>query len=161
MRYLYLLIFFVSLHASTLHLATSTNPSRLNPLLATDSSSAEISDFIFNGLVKYDKDSSTIIGDLAQSFHYENNTTLIFKLHPNIKWQDGVSFSAKDVVFTYNLINSKDVVSPYTAEFRMVKSVEAVDAQMVRVVYKKPYFKAVETWMMGILPEHILKNEKN
>ena len=161
MRYLYLLIFFVSLHASTLHLATSTNPSRLNPLLATDSSSAEISDFIFNGLVKYDKDSSTIIGDLAQSFHYENNTTLIFKLHPNIKWQDGAVFSAKDVVFTYNLINSKDVVSPYTAEFRMVKSVEAVDAQMVRVVYKKPYFKAVETWMMGILPEHILKNEKN
>ena len=68
MRYFYLLFLFVSLHASTLHLATSTNPSRLNPLLATDSSSAEISDFIFNALVKYDTDSSTVIGDLAESF---------------------------------------------------------------------------------------------
>lgn len=121
MRYFYLLFLFVSLHASTLHLATSTNPSRLNPLLATDSSSAEISDFIFNALVKYDKDSSTVIGDLAESFKYENNTTLIFKLRPNITWQDGMKFTSKDVVFTYNLINSKDVVSPYTAEFRMVK----------------------------------------
>ncbi len=161
MRYFYLLFLFVSLHASTLHLATSTNPSRLNPLLATDSSSAEISDFIFNALVKYDKDSSTVIGDLAESFKYENNTTLIFKLRPNIKWQDGVKFSSKDVVFTYNLINSKDVISPYTAEFRMVKSVTALDERTIKVVYKKPYFKALETWMMGILPEHILKNEKN
>ena len=161
MRYFYWLFFFVSLHASTLHLATSTNPSRLNPLLATDSSSAEISDFIFNGLVKYDKDSSTVIGDLAESFHYENNTTLIFKLRPNIKWQDGVKFSSKDIIFTYNLINSKDIVSPYTAEFRMVKSVEALDERTIKVIYKKPYFKALETWMTGILPEHILKNEKN
>ena len=161
MRFIVIFLLFISLHASTLHLSTSSNPSRLNPLLATDSSSAEISDFIFNALVKYDKDSSTIIGDLAQSFHFENNTTIIFKLRPNITWQDGVKFSAKDVVFTYNLINSKDVVSPYTAEFRMVKSVEALDDATIKVVYKKPYFKALETWMMGILPEHILKNEKN
>jgi peptide/nickel transport system substrate-binding protein len=161
MRSVFLLLFFISLHASTLHLTTSSNPSRLNPLLATDSSSAQISDFIFNALVKYDKDSSTIIGDLAQSFYFENNTTLIFKLRQNIFWQDGVKMSAKDLLFTYNLINSKDVISPYTAEFRMVKSVEALHENTIKVIYKKPYFKALETWMMGILPEHILKNEKN
>jgi peptide/nickel transport system substrate-binding protein len=161
MRYFYILFLFVSLHASTLHLSTSSNPSRLNPLLATDAGSAEISDFIFNALVKYDKDSSTIIGDLAQSFYFENSTTLIFKLRPNILWQDGVKMTSKDVVFTYNLINSKDVVSPYAAEFRMVKSVEALDELTIKVIYKKPYFKALETWMMGIVPEHILKNEKN
>ncbi len=167
MHALFLLLIFFSLftssplHASTLHLATATNPSRLNPLLATDSSSAEISSFLFNALVKYDKDSATIIGDLAQSFYFKNPTTLIFQLRPNILWQDGVKLTAKDVVFTYNLINSKDVISPYTAEFRMVKSVRALDARTIEVVYKKPYFKALETWMMGILPEHILRDEKN
>lgn len=161
MRYLYLFMLFISLQASTLHLATSANPSRLNPLLATDSSSSEIADFIFNGLVKYDKDSSTIIGDLAEKFFFENNTTLIFKLHKNVKWQDGEPFSSKDVLFTYNLINSDNVVSPYTANFRMVKSVEAVDENTVKVVYKQPYFKALETWMMGILPQHLLKDDKN
>lgn len=161
MRYIYLLIIFISLHASTLHLSTAANPSRLNPILATDSSSSEIADFIFNGLVKYDKDSSTIIGDLAKSFYFENNTTLIFKLHKNVKWQDGEPFTSKDVVFTYELINSKNVVSPYSATFRMVKSVEALDENTVKVVYIKPYFKALETWMMGILPYHILKDEQN
>lgn len=158
-----LLLIFLSLNifASTLHLATSANPSRLNPLLATDSSSSEIAGFLFNGLVKFDKDSSTIIGDLADEFYYENDTTLIFKLHKNVTWHDGERFSAKDVLFTYETLISPKVVSPYSSAFRFVKSVEVVDEFTIKVKYKQPYFKALETWMMGILPEHILKDEKN
>ena len=76
MRYIFfLLLSSLFAFATTLHLATSSNPSRLNPILATDSSSSEIAGFIFNGLLKYDKDSSTIIGDLASKFYYENNTS--------------------------------------------------------------------------------------
>jgi peptide/nickel transport system substrate-binding protein len=149
----------LSLHASTLHLAASSNPSRINPILATDSASSEIAGFIFNGLVKYDKDAKAIIGDLAESYRFENNTTLRFTLRENVTWQDGVPFTAEDVVFTYELINSPKVVSPYTSTFRMVSSVEAPDARTVRVVYKEPYFKALETWMMGILPKHLLEQE--
>ena len=147
--------------ASTLHLATSTNPSRLNPILATDSSSAEISGFLFNGLVKYDKDLSTIVGDLAKSFYFEDDKTLIFKLHENVKWHDGAKLSASDVVFTYNVLISSKISSPYSANFRFVQSVEAVDEFTVRVKYKEPYFKALEIWMMGILPQHLLKDEQN
>jgi len=142
-------------------LATSANPSRLNPILATDSSSSEITGFLFNGLLKYDKDSSTIIGDLAKEFYYEDDKTLIFKLHQNIKWHDAQKFSAKDVVFTYKTITSPRIATPYSANFRFVKSVEALDEFTVKVIYKEPYFKALETWMMGILPEHILKDEQN
>lgn len=129
--------------------------------MATDSSSSEIAGFIFNGLLKYDKDSSTIIGDLATEFFYEDNTTLIFKLNPHATWHDGVKLSARDVVFTYETLMSPQVVSPYSANFRFVASVEALDDLSVRVKYKEPYFKALETWMMGILPQHILKDEKN
>lgn len=163
MKYLFLFLFLltVELFASTLHLATSTNPSRLNPILATDSSSSEIAGFIFNGLVKYDKDYSTIIGDLAEKFYYENNTTLIFKLKENVTWHDGHKFSAEDVVFTYKILTSPTVVSPYSANFRFVKSVEAIDELTLKVIYKQAYFKALETWMMGILPFHLLKDEKN
>ena len=156
-----LLIFCVHLFSSTLHLATSANPSRLNPILATDSSSSEISGFIFNGLVKYDKDSSTIIGDLASSFYYENNTTLIFELNKNAKWHDGENFTAKDVLFTYKTLISTKISSPYSANFRFVKDVEIINPHKIKVTYTKPYFKALETWMMGIIPEHILKTEEN
>ena len=161
MKILLLLFLSLKIFASTLHLATSANPSRLNPLLATDSSSSEIAGFLFNGLVKFDKDSSTIIGDLAQEFYYENNTTLIFKLHKNVLWHDGAKFSAKDVLFTYKILVSPKVVSPYSAAFRFVDSVEVIDEFTIKVKYKQPYFKALETWMMGILPEHILRDEKN
>ncbi|MCW8895520.1 MAG: peptide-binding protein [Sulfurimonas sp.] len=161
MKYLLFLFLSINLFSSTLHLATSTNPSRLNPILATDSSSSEITGFLFNGLVKYDKDSSTIIGDLAKEFYYEDDKTLIFKLRENIKWHDGEKFSAKDVVFTYNVLVSPKISSPYSASFRFVQSVEAVDELTIKVKYKEPYFKALETWMMGILPEHKLKDEEN
>ncbi len=161
MRSVLFLLIFLNLYSSTLHLATSANPSRLNPLLATDSSSSEIAGFLFNGLVKYDKDSSTIIGDLAGKFWYENNTTLIFKLKENVLWHDGEKFTAQDVLFTYQTLISPNISSPYSAAFRFVKNVEALDEYRVKVTYTKPYFKALETWMMGILPKHILKNEEN
>jgi len=148
-------------NATTLHLATSSNPSRLNPILATDSSSAEITGFLFNGLVKYDKDSKEIIGDLAKKFYFKDNKTLIFELRKNVLWHDGKKFTAKDVLFTYKTLISDKIVSPYSSDFRFVKSVKILNDYKIEVTYTKPYFKALETWMMGILPEHILKNEKN
>ncbi len=38
--------------------------------------------------------------------------------------------------------------------------VKALNDFTVEVKYKYPYFKALEVWMMEILPEHILKDEK-
>ena len=147
--------------ASTLQLATSSNPARLNPILATDSSSGEIVGFLFNGLVKFDKDSKEIIGDLAEKFYFEDDKTLVFELKHGVKWHDGEEFTAKDVLFTYNTIMSDSISTPYSSSFRFVKSVEMLNKYKIKVHYKKAYFKALETWMMGILPEHILKNEKN
>ena len=162
MKKTFLLLFLSSwLFASTLHLATSTNPSRLNPILATDSSSAEIAGYIFNGLVKYDKDANKIISDLAEKFYFVDDKTLIFELRKNVKWHDGAAFSAKDVLFTYQTLISDKISSPYSSGFRFVKSVKILNPYKIQVNYKEPYFKALETWMMGILPEHILKDEQN
>jgi len=161
MKFLFVLFLSWSLEATTLHLATSTNPARLNPILATDSSSSEIAGFLFNGLVKFDKDSKIIVGDLAEKFYFVDDKTLIFELKRNVKWHDGTAFSAKDVLFTYQTLISDKISSPYSAGFRFVKSVKILDKYRVEVKYKQAYFKALETWMMGILPEHILKDEEN
>jgi len=162
MKALFIFLFFtLYLMSSTLHLATSSNPSRLNPILATDSASSEISGYIFNTLVKYDKDAKKIIGDLAKSFYFENNTTLIFKLRKDVTWHDGVKFSAKDVLFTYETLLSPKVISPYSSSFRFIKKLEIIDNYTLKVIYKQPYFKSLETWMIGIIPYHILKDEKD
>jgi peptide/nickel transport system substrate-binding protein len=161
MKYFFLLFISWSLMASTLHLATSTNPSRLNPILATDSSSSEIAGFLFNGLVKYDKDSKEIVGDLAHKYYFKDEKTLVFELRKDVKWHDGEEFSAQDVLFTYKTLISDKIVSPYSSGFRFVQSVQILDKYTIQVNYKEPYFKALETWMMGILPSHLLKNEQN
>ncbi len=161
MKYLILVIFFINnLVSSTLHLSISSSPSRLNPLLATDSASGEIAGWIFNSLVEYDKDGN-IVPKLAQSWSFEDNKTLIFKLKKNIKWSDGKSFNADDVVFTYKLITSPKIYTPYSDEFRYVQSVQKLDDFTIKVKYKKPYFKALNTWMISIVPKHILKNQKD
>ncbi len=159
---LYILSFsFTSIFAnSPLELSISASPARINPLLATDSASAEISDRLFNGLVKFDTNGS-ITGDLAKSFSFEDNRTLIFTLHSGIKWHDGVEMTSDDVVYTYNLLQSPKLVTPYKDDFRYVKSVEAIGKYGIKVVYKEPYFKALSIWMMGILPKHLWEREDN
>jgi peptide/nickel transport system substrate-binding protein len=159
--FIFITLFFNFLYSSTLYLSISSNPSRLNPILATDSASSEISGFIFNGLVKYDKNLTNIVGDLAKNYYFKDKKTLIFNLRKNIFWHDGVEFSADDVVFTYKTIISKNIISPYSSDFRFVKSVKALDKYSIEVKYTKVYFKALEIWMMGILPKHILENEQN
>jgi peptide/nickel transport system substrate-binding protein len=150
----------IYLSASTLHLSISSSPSRLNPILATDSASGEIASWVFNPLVEYDKDGK-IIPRLAKSWHFEDNKTLIFKLKKGIKWSDGKSFDANDVIFTYKLITSPKVFTPYASEFRYIKNIKKLDDYTLKVTYKKPYFKALNTWMTSILPKHLLENKKN
>lgn len=161
MKIILLLLQSVWLIASTLHLSASSNPARLNPLIATDSASSSIAGFIFNALVKYDETGLKVEGDLAESYRFINPTTLEFKLRRNVKWHDGKPFTARDVIFTYNLIKDPKTITPYATDFRVVKSLSAPDPHTVRVSYTKPYFKALEIWMMGIVPEHILKHEKD
>ncbi len=157
---IYLIFYIGVLSASTLNLSISSNPSRINPILATDSASGEISSWIFNALVKYDKNGK-VVPELAKSYEFADNKTLIFHLRDDVKWSDGKHFTAKDVLFTYNTIISPKVFTPYADDFKDVKSVEMVDKYTIKVTYKTPYFKAVEIWMMGILPYHLWKNSKN
>lgn len=154
------LILSTALFSSTLNLTIAGFPARLNPLLATDSVSSSISSYLFDSLVKYDKHGN-IVPDMAKSWRFEDPKTLIFTLRDDIFWHDGKSIRSSDVVFTYNTAISDKVFTPYASNFRMVASVEALDLITVRVTYKEPYFKALETWLMPIIPEHILSKESD
>ncbi|MDY0320991.1 MAG: peptide-binding protein [Arcobacteraceae bacterium] len=157
-HFLYIILFVSYVQASQLNLTISSNPSRLNPVLANDSASSEIADHLFNGLFKYDKDGNIVV-DLAESYSFENDTTLIIKLKKNVLWHDGHKFSAKDVLFTYQTIISPKVFNSISSSFAVVKEVIEVDEHTIKVIYKQPYYKALEIWMSGMLPYHILKDE--
>lgn len=155
----YLLII-TYLSAGTLNLSMSSSPSRLNPILANDSASSEISDWLFNGLFKYDKNANPTV-ELAKSYKFETPTKLIVKLRDDVLWHDKEKFTSKDVIFTYEKIIDPKVLNSIKSNFAQVESVKALDDYTIEIIYKKPYFKAIETWMVGILPYHILKDEKD
>lgn len=159
-KLIYVLLFTSVIYGSTLNLSISSNPSRINPILASDIASSKIADWIFNGLFKYDKDGNVVV-DLAESYSFKTNTILIIKLKQNVKWHDKEEFSSKDVVFTYETIINSKIFSPYTSNYKKVKSVKAIDKYTVQIEYKESYFKALEIWMIGMLPYHVLKDEEN
>ncbi len=153
-------IFFNFIFASTLNLSMSSSPSKLNPILANDSASSEITQWLFNGLLKYDKDGN-ITTDLASSYRFENNTKLIITLRKDVYWHDGERFTSADVIFTYNTIINPKVYTSIISNYKEIKKVKALDDYTIEIIYKRPYFKALAPWMINIIPKHILKNEKD
>ena len=147
-------------YSSTLNLSISSSPSRLNPILSNDSASSEISNWLFNGLLKYDKDGNPT-NDIAKSYKFESSTVLLIKLKENVFWHDGVNLTSKDVLFTYETILNPKVFNSIKSNFKDVKTVKIIDKYTIQVEYKKAYFKALEIWMVGLLPYHILKDEKD
>jgi len=133
--------------------------SMLNPILAGDSASSDINGLVFNGLVKYDKNIK-LVGDLAAGWDISADGLVItFHLKKNIRWQDGIPFTASDVEFTYKKLIDPKTKSPYKSAYELVKKFEVVDDFTVRVAYSVPFAPALESWGMGILPKHLLQNE--
>jgi peptide/nickel transport system substrate-binding protein len=138
--------------------ASLGDPSRLNPLLASDSASGSVNSYLFNGLVKYDKNLK-LVGDLAESWDVRaNGLEIIFHLRKNVRWHDGVPFTADDVVFTYERLIDPNVLTPYGSDFALVKSVTVLDPHTVKVVYQESFAPALESWGMGMIPRHVFEN---
>jgi peptide/nickel transport system substrate-binding protein len=134
-------------------------PKRLLPLLASDSASATISGFIFNGLLKYDKDGN-LTGDLASSWNISQDGKVItFHLRKGVKWQDGVPLTAQDVTFTFQKLRDPKVATPYSGDYLEIAKAEAADDFTFKVYYPHPFAPALSSWTMGIIPKHLLEKE--
>jgi ABC-type transport system substrate-binding protein len=88
----------------------------------------------------------------------EHNPVIVFFLRPGVRFHDGHALTAEDVRFTFDAIMNPKNLSPRSADYEPVKSVEVVDPLTVRIVYKRLYSPAFGTWQMGILPEHLLND---
>jgi peptide/nickel transport system substrate-binding protein len=140
--------------------ASLGDASYLNPILASDSASAAVNSLVYNGLVKYDKD-LILVGDLAERWEVKKGgKEIIFYLRKNVYWHDGVKFTSKDVKFTYEKLVDPNVRTPYSSDFELIEKCEVIDDYTIKFVYKEPFVPALESWGIGIIPEHIFNNPK-
>jgi len=131
----------------------------LLPILAMDSASFEITELIFNGLVKYDRD-IRLTGDLAEKWEIsDDKLTIRFFLRKDVKWQDGHPFTAKDVEYTYKAYVNPSTPTAYATDFLKVKEFRVLDPYTVEVTYNQPYAPALGSWSQGMLPSHLLEGQ--
>jgi peptide/nickel transport system substrate-binding protein len=133
--------------------------SYLNPILSQDSASSDINGFVFNGLIKYNKDLDGFVGDLTESWKVEPGPepVITFFLRKGVLWHDGKEFTAEDVKFTYDKIMDEKTNTVRRSNFELVKKAEVLDAHTFRVTYSQPFSPGLETWGMGIIPKHLLE----
>jgi peptide/nickel transport system substrate-binding protein len=109
--------------------------------------------FVFETLVW--KNAEGFVPQLAREWEYNAvENAYVFKLQKDVQWHDGTSFTAEDVVFTFQYTTEH----PYPwVDNTVVKSVEAVDSHTVKLYLSRPYapFLHDVAGTQPILPRHI------
>ncbi len=126
--------------------------------VTSDSASHGAANYIFNGLVRYDKNLK-LEGELAESWDVSpDGKKITFHLRKGVKWHDGAPFTSEDVLFTYRKMIDPKTPTAYGESFKQVRRVSNPDPYTVVVEYEKPYAPALESWGLNILPKHLLES---
>jgi len=106
---------------------------------------------IYDSLLSRDMKTGEFKPELAKSYRYVDDKTLEFELRQGVKFHDGSTMTADDVVYTLNLVSSKEYNARYQIAVSWIDKAEKVDDYKVRLTMKKPYPLALEM-LAGNLP---------
>ena len=150
-----------SRYGGSLVLAVSSDPKTFNDIVSTDAYSGAITAMLFEGLTTADPFTLKVIPNLARSWEVSTDgLQWTFHLRQDVKWFDGVAFSADDVVFTFNdLIYNPDIPSPskdvLTIDGKPLK-VEKIDEYTVRFTLPVKFAPFLRSMSQTIMPRHCL-----
>ncbi|MGD1037519.1 MAG: ABC transporter substrate-binding protein [Roseiarcus sp.] len=119
-------------------------PPGLDPTTGAATAIGEITHYnIFEGLTKINEDFS-VTPLLAEKWSFSPDLeTLTFALRKGVKFQDGETFSSKDVKFSFERAAAKDSTNKEKAFFASIESIDASDPDVVTLKFKAPSFQAL------------------
>jgi peptide/nickel transport system substrate-binding protein len=119
-------------------------PPGLDPTSAPAAAIGEVTHYnIFEGLTKINEDFS-VTPLLAEKWDFSPDLkTLTFTLRPNVKFQDGETFSSKDVKYSFERFVSKESTNKDKGFFASIESIETPDPMTVVLKFKEPSFEAL------------------
>ena len=125
----------------------------LNPFVGRNGTSSEILHLNYDFLVGCDTDLSPR-PELATSWETSpDGRVWTFTLREGVKWQDGKSFTAADVVFTFMYIIDNHLAK-FTGYTKDIEKVEALDEFTVRMTCSRPKADMLRL-RIPILPKHV------
>ncbi len=144
-------------------LAALGDPKTFNPVTANESSSSDVIQHIYEGLISYHLEKKKIVPVLASSWeHSDDFLTWTFHLRKGALWNDGTPLTADDVIFSLDVIYDDQVINP-ARSFLEVKGQKfqyrKVDGRTVEIklpaVYG-PFERSIATSLV-IIPKHKLE----
>ncbi|MCZ7538970.1 MAG: peptide ABC transporter substrate-binding protein [Anaerolineae bacterium] len=132
---------------------------KLNPLLATyNPVDRDITSLIFEGLTA-SNEYGEIVPRLAESWTVSpDGLQYFFALRQDVLWQDGLPFTADDVVFTFRLLG--DPLFPGAESLRAfwrTVEVDALSESLVRFRLTQPLASFPDQVRIGVVPAHVLE----
>ena len=126
-----------------------------NPIYATSEADTTVSQLVFASLFTAG-DQGNLTPELASSYSVNSKGT-VYTVHlkPNLKWQDGQPLTSSDVVFTYNLIQNPNALSPLQSSWEGI-NVSAPNPLTVVFTLPDPLASFPYSMTNGIVPKHIL-----
>jgi peptide/nickel transport system substrate-binding protein len=143
------------------------DPKNLNPMLNSASPTLDISMFVFSWTVRYDNNAHPVpdalseIPTVANGDVSKDGLTLKYKLRHNIKWQDGVPLTCRDMRFTWQAVMNTHNNVVTTDGFKDIGSIDCSNPFIAVIHMKKLYAPFLQQlWSVNgnapILPEHLL-----
>ena len=146
----------------TLVLSLAADPKSFNEMVAQETSTTEVTGFLFEGLTRLNTETGEAEARLAESWETSaDGLVWTFHLRPGVLWFDGAPFGSRDVVFTFrDLIYNPSVLAAardiFTLDGKPIR-VEAPDEHTVRFTLPRPFAPFLLALGQSIFPEHALK----
>ncbi len=150
-------------YGGTIVLSTVSDPKSFNPILAKETSSTGILNFLFEGLTGTDAETLEVEPALASRWSEgTGGREWLFHLREDARWSDGKPLTADDVVFTFNDLIFNDAVPNslrdiFTVEGKRV-AVEKIDEHTVKFTLPTAFAPFLRTMSAPILPKHVLED---
>jgi ABC-type transport system substrate-binding protein len=111
---------------------------------------ASVRELHSSGLVTSDVHAHKAIGQLAQtapslddgsiSLLPDGRMRVVYTIRQGVTWQDGTAFTARDLVFSYQILNDRGIPTAPTDAVRFIESVESPNDRSFVVNFKGPYY---------------------
>ena len=143
---------------TTLRYGEYGRPTTLDPITSNDMISTRLDELMFNGLVGINN-RQQVVPELAESWDQSaDGMVYTFHLRKDVKWharagEEARPFTADDVVFTYNIMEHKNTVTPLKVRYEFIESVKKIDQNTVRFTLKRPIMNALPKFTFKIIPE--------
>jgi peptide/nickel transport system substrate-binding protein len=126
----------------------------LNPLFETNETTRDVDSLIYQGLTGVDSQQN-VTGVLAQDWTVSaDHLTYTFNIRDGVKWADGQTFSADDVLFTFHILQDLEYQQPGGDIWRQI-GVRAGGPGQVVFALRAPDASFPLSLRIGIIPKHI------